>query len=415
MPPDPAPRRWRSSLLAVLFGLGLSLLLIELVGRALGLLPVDPPESFYTLRAAVGTVPEPYQRMTYAFLDEFRTPLRFNYRSLRDVDHEYARTPGQARVLFLGDSFTAAWQVPLEQSFVGQLRRSLASQPVELINAGWHGWGTDRQWLFYRTEGYKYAPDVVVLQVYVGNDLIDNGALLWSEKRLDDGRRVVPHPLDPNRAYVRQDEDGQLVHLPPERLPLTETERVGGLRSALRRYSVAYRLLDGLLSAGQPTDSAPLPAPPPDELPLEYYGFSPQAAQDAEWQAAQALTLALLRAIRQEVEAQGGRLVVMLAESRWLLDDASWEALRQERAFPPDWQAERMGDWWRATLAQEGIPTLETLPALRDFAAQTGRVPAFRQDGHWTSAGHCVVAHLLHAWLSEQGLWPAPPQAATCG
>ncbi|MCS6834820.1 MAG: hypothetical protein NZ750_02240 [Anaerolineae bacterium] len=414
MPSETPLRRWRAPLLALAFGLGLSLLLVELVGRALGLLPIDPPESFYALRAAVGTIPEPYQRFTYAFLDEFRTPLRFNYRSLRDVDHDYARASGQTRVMFLGDSFTAAWQVTLEQSYVGQLRARLAGQPVELINAGWHGWGNDRQWLFYRTEGHKYAPDAVVLQVYAGNDLIDNGALLWSEKRLDDGRRVVPHPLDPARAYVRLDDSDQLIHVPPQRLPLTETERVGGVRSWLRRYSVVYRLLDGLLSASD-DDSAALPAPPDDELPLEYYGFSPQAAQDSEWQAAEALTLALLRAIRREVEAHDGRLVVMLVESRWLLDDESWQALRRERAFPPDWQAERMGAWWRAVLAQEDIPVLETLPALRDHAARTGRVPSFRHDGHWTAEGHCVVAELLHAWLSEQSLWPAPNQASACG
>lgn len=412
MPPETL-RRWRAPWFAVLFGLALSVLMIEGVGRALGLLPVDPPESFYALRAAVGTIPEPYQRFTYAFLDEFRTPLRFNYRSLRDADHDYARTPGQSRVMFLGDSFTAAWQVPLEQSYVGQLRTRLAGQAVELINAGWHGWGNDRQWLFYRTEGHKYAPDVVVLQVYVGNDVVDNGALLWSEKRLDDGRRVVPHPLDPTRAYVRLDNTGQLVHLPPERLPLTEAERVGGVRSWLRRYSVVYRLLSNLISPADGAPIAPL-VPADDVLPLEYYGFGPQAEQDAEWQAAEALTLALLRAIRQEVEAHGGRFMVMLVESRWLLDDESWHRLRRERAFPPDWQAERMGAWWRTILSQESIPVLETLPALRDYAARIGRVPAFRHDGHWTAEGHCVVAQLLHAWLSEQGLWPAPDQAAAC-
>ena len=62
-----------------------------------------------------------------------------------------------------------------------QLRSLLQSQmdrPVEVINAGVSGFGTDQELLWLREEGVKYAPDLVLLAVYPHNDFMNNAEVL---------------------------------------------------------------------------------------------------------------------------------------------------------------------------------------------------------------------------------------------
>jgi hypothetical protein len=56
-------------------------------------------------------------------------------------------------------------QVPLEDTFATIVESDLRERglPVEMINAGVSGFGTDNELLFFRAEGVRYAPDLVVL------------------------------------------------------------------------------------------------------------------------------------------------------------------------------------------------------------------------------------------------------------
>ncbi len=44
---------------------------------------------------------------------------------------------------------------------------------VEVLNTGVSGWGTDQQYLYFKSEGHLYQPDVVVLAFYVLNDFLE--------------------------------------------------------------------------------------------------------------------------------------------------------------------------------------------------------------------------------------------------
>ena len=41
--------------------------------------------------------------------------------------------------------------------------QTLWIKPVEVLNVGVGGWGTDQQAIFYLAEGFRYQPDVVLL------------------------------------------------------------------------------------------------------------------------------------------------------------------------------------------------------------------------------------------------------------
>jgi hypothetical protein len=46
--------------------------------------------------------------------------------------------------------------------------------PVEVINGGVSGYGNDLELLFYRLEGYKYQPDLVLLSFQSTSDVLEN-------------------------------------------------------------------------------------------------------------------------------------------------------------------------------------------------------------------------------------------------
>ena len=90
--------------------------------------------------------------------------------------------PASAGSWCLGDSFTEAVQVAEQETpSAGWKRRSTRAAPetaYEVLNAGVGGWGTGQQLVYLREEGYRYQPDLVVVMLYLGNDIFDNSYAL---------------------------------------------------------------------------------------------------------------------------------------------------------------------------------------------------------------------------------------------
>ena len=392
------------------FGILMAVIVLEIIGRALHLVPVALPESYQEVREVVGRFPEPYSYFWFNREDGERTWVQFNYRSLRDIEYDYAKNADTTRIMFLGDSYTAGWQVPLEQTYTGRLRDWLSpTENVEFINAGLHGWGTDRQYLYYHTDGYRYNSDVVVLQFYVGNDIIDNGIGVLQPRELPDGRRIVNHRITEDRPYFLLDENGTLQYTPPAWLPPTRAEQIGGVRSFLRHYTFTYALLEQLVKLVQGSNDN---MPEDDEpvlqfdrrFPVDYYAFAPETETLDDWQQAWAITTALIQQLRSEVEASGATFMVLLVDVRWQHDLNGFEQLRETWDIPADWQPDNWTNHVRSYLEQENIPYLAPIDALLDYEAATDEPIIFIKDGHWTVQGQCVVAVEIHNWLLERSI-----------
>jgi hypothetical protein len=99
-------------------------------------------------------------------------PLTINSRGLRDREYTYEKPAGTRRILVLGDSYAWGYGVGDEDIFTEVLERRFESQgrAWQVINTGVSGWGTDQQYLFFKAEGFRYQPDVVVLALYLLND-----------------------------------------------------------------------------------------------------------------------------------------------------------------------------------------------------------------------------------------------------
>lgn len=92
-----------------------------------------------------------------------------------DRDFEYAKKPQRIRILSLGDSHTAGYEVGQDETYSTVLEANLQASgvDVEVLNTGISGFGTAEQLVYLANEGIKYDPDFVILGFYA-NDLQDN-------------------------------------------------------------------------------------------------------------------------------------------------------------------------------------------------------------------------------------------------
>jgi hypothetical protein len=183
-------RRFGSSLLALLLGLGLALALGELVLRALD---VEPRE--YLTRAELSAYDfSPGSTTLYSgwlpsAVREFEVPVRINARGWRDREVPLEKPPGSVRILVLGDSYVEGKEVALERTFQERLEVALnaaagsGGRGFEVVALGRGGYGTRRQAEVLRREGLAYAPDWVVLAFFPGNDVSDDSEPLSARQQ----------------------------------------------------------------------------------------------------------------------------------------------------------------------------------------------------------------------------------------
>ena len=166
-------------LLLVVLGLLLPILALEIGVRVAGLAPPpEPNPSIWTPLTLFGWRHVPYSGgIFHSDYNEFEDDVRINARGLRDREIGYDNPQDAFRIMSLADSFGEALQVNLEATYHKQLESLLAGfpgRPVEVINAGVGGWGTDQEAIFYLAEGFRYEPDGVLLAFFVCNDAVNN-------------------------------------------------------------------------------------------------------------------------------------------------------------------------------------------------------------------------------------------------
>ena len=155
-------------------------------------------------------------------------PLTINSQGLRDREYAYVKPAGTGRILVLGDSFTWGYGVSDADIFTELLERQLASrEPAwQVINTGVSGWGTDQQFLYFRDEGFRYEPDVVVLACYL----------------LNDPREVMVSDVYGLSKPVFLDTDLALGNVP---VPLPSRPKTG-LKSSVEGFRLMVRLIDAI-------------------------------------------------------------------------------------------------------------------------------------------------------------------------
>lgn len=359
--------------LAVAFGLGLGAVVAELGLRwqrasAETSGQMDPGLSRYHRVLGWELTPGARVRHTHPDYDVVYTVNADGYRGTAAP----LRPPaGQSRVVVLGDSFTFGLGADDADIFTEVLNRRAAPERL-FLNFAVPGTSTDQQLLLAEDRAFAVKPDLVVLVVYLGNDLIDN---------------TLAYPLqaDVAKPYFALTDDGTLalrnVPVPRERKP-PDLQSITFSSVVLGDHQPEAGLLGG------------------SEL-LRRLGWRPSvpditAEYDDRFASAIRLFGALIQRLDRSVRRHGARLVVVLLPGKSFVED-------------PEGYSGRYQEWARRTvldrLAAIGVPTLDVATALHEARAQGRRDLFHPNEGHLTAAGHAFVADRIAAFL------PPPPSA----
>lgn len=355
-----------------------ALMLLAVVEGGLRLIGFGPRPTMNQFDSSLGWTKTPdasIRRRT----GEFDVTLETNSRGLREAESVgYAKAANAKRVLVVGDSFTLGYTVDRPDTITGLLGARLAAEGrnVEVLNGGTEGYSTDQEVLWLAREGAKYAPDVVVLQMYE-NDIFWNGQESYLR---------YPKPRFP------ADANG----IPATLAPLADP--------GLEPWWVRNTALGNLLSKTFSTQTIPL-LDGPRPLPAEW---GPRLADDASgWDE----TAAALRSFATVARDIGAAPLVLVVPDKAQIDPAARGAMQQMMASPTyDPERPFRGMVERAEAA--GLTVVDPREALR--AAGNGGAEAlyFERDWHTNARGNRVLAEELAVALAAPGALGAAPKAA---
>jgi len=114
--------------------------------------------------------------------------VRINREGFRGPDYPQRKPAGVIRVAVLGDSYVEAIQVPEDKTFTAVIAHELGNCPalkgkrVEAMNFGVDGYGTAQELITLRRRVWRYSPDIVVLAIFLGNDIRNNSVALEGDR-----------------------------------------------------------------------------------------------------------------------------------------------------------------------------------------------------------------------------------------
>jgi SGNH hydrolase-like domain, acetyltransferase AlgX len=376
--PPPISRRIG---LAIRIALLATSLLVALLGAEVGLRLLAPqtvrywtPRNPYESDGAGAYRFRPGYRGVLANRTEFETTVRINKAGLRGEEIAPGHEDG-CRILALGDSFTFGMGVEGAESYIAQLDSELntSGHPVQGLNGGTPGLGMPQEvrWLERHPD---LAPDLVLLAIFVGNDLQD-ATREWGTWEVVGGRAT------PSGTYAR-------------------------LRDWLYFHSHLYVLLKSHLPPGvQRPVRALLGWDEPWTVRSARAGFGIYAKQgsDLMTEAVDATSTALDRLLALSQE-RSFTLAAMLIPDEAQVDPELWRSSLaalglDESALDPEEPNRVLG----RMLAERGLPTLDLLEPIRR-GYRDGQRLYFPEDRHWNAEGHRLGARELAAFLERNGL-----------
>ena len=393
-------RRWALRIAAVPFGILGALLAAEIGLRVAGVsFPV-----FDAYDPVRGVALLPGKRGWYT--KEGRAYLEINSLGYRDLEHPRAKPAGGVRIAFLGDSFTEARQVALDDTYWKQVERRLNADArgsgtrVEALCFAVGGYSTTQALLTLRLHVLDFAPDVVVLAVFAGNDLAENSRRLSyaagdmfrpfhvvrdGALALDDSFRDLSLDTVQNGFLLGATHYSRVLEV------ANQWRRDRQVRARQEQYRARPELLFGTNSE--------VYAPPRDEA----------------WSEAWSITEALLLQMDDEVRRAGARFVVavLTTEAQVEPDRARLAQIQARLGVDDLFYAERR-------LRDFGLAhdiTVITVAEQMQAEAQARNVYFHGFDnialghGHWNVDGHAAAARIIADALVASGAVLRPPAA----
>lgn len=372
------PARLVAALDVALFNLCALALGLELTLRATALLGISP------LLAQVDNRVEAVVARRHLVPGTLRFGFPVNAHGHYDDPFPAAGEAGP-RVVSIGDSFSAG-VVPHHFHFTTVAERLLG---VPVLNLGFAAAGPYEYRYLLRHEVPALGPDLVVVNLFIGNDLRDVTKRGTRDRRL----RLWFHRDNLLLVQVPR----RLARLARERRGTAARRDVGGVQGAAEA-----RRIDGRAAL---LEAFPWLADPGREvatyLEESYLRVETERAVQAldapPWQYRR-----LYRLLGSMRRAAGGvPLAVVLIPDEMQVEDPLWAAVSARLAAPIE-ERDRPQRLLRQWLDAQGIPCLDLLPVLRREPTDAdGRRRLYhRRDSHWNARGNAVAGTALARFLA---------------
>lgn len=276
--------QWRLNLVVLIVSSLVAVFAAELVARVL--FPAWAPRTgrvtrFWQYDPTLGWAHKPNEEGRFESFG-FDTYVRINSHGFRGPERSFSRPEDRKRIIVLGDSFVWGFGVEEEEMFTTQMERHLGDS-VEIINLGVSGYSTDQELLLYRGVGSRYHADLVILTVAT-NDIALNA-------------RPVAYVVYQKPVFVL---DGEALQLRNQPVPATNWFT----RSVFKLAAHSY-VLNQLNRTRETWNRGRALVPSENRQSVRSFPKS-----DAE-----RITLRLIAQLRDEVEADGARFLVVLVDN----------------------------------------------------------------------------------------------------
>ena len=331
--------------------------------------------------------------------------VKINSQGLRDREHAIEKPRNVYRIAVLGDSYAEALQVPIEETFWTLLPQHLArcafapGKQIEAINFGVSGYGTAQELLTLRHRAWDYAPDLVLVPFFPGNDVRNNS------------KALEPDKLRP--FFVLRDGALQLDDSFRQAAQFQEHKRRGARFTALRElrlYQLTHKLRAADFGVRHNAPIAVALAEGRQDVPaLTEPGLDENVLREPEipaWQEAWMITQKLIMAMHEETSSRGARfLLTVLSTATAVYPDPALRERYQrflgiDDPFYPEARLLRLGE-------RHAIDVIALGPDMQRHADLTGEFlhgfpNAKLGFGHWNRAGHALGAALIARHLCRQ-------------
>jgi len=396
------PRNLRKKLLLVTFGLLFGLFMSEIFLRVVGYsYPLFYTTDYYRGFALQPGVAGHYQR-------EGESDVRINSDGLRDREHAKAKPAGTVRIAVLGDSFSEAMHVPMEQTFWSLLERKLQEcdafpgKRVEVINFGVSGYGTAQELMTLRQKVWDYSPDLVVLAFTTYNDIYDNSRALSRTEEVPyfvyrDGELTYDASFRDSPTYRQRDSKlnrlGRWLHN-----ELRVVQLIHYVQFVAKLKLTDWRNKRRLAAQNQtkPTDGSTPTVRNAEDIGIDNMIYI--EPPDENWQEAWQVTEGLIKQIRDDVAQKKSRFyLVTLSNAIQVYPDP---VVRQkflqhvgaDSIFYPNLRLKALAE-------REQIDFLDLAGPMQAYADQNKAfLHGFGSDignGHWNAKGHQLAAELI--------------------
>lgn len=303
--------------------------------------------------------------------------------------------PKKVSVVAIGDSMTYGMSASHRDSWPRQLQR-LIGEPV--YNMGLGGYGPVHYAHLLTEFALPMEPDLVIVGVYFGNDLMDAYNLVYSNDSWKHLRRPdVVDAVDAN----------DLIGFP------SESRRFADLRNWLARHSVIYRVLtqSALANAVRHAEVARshsdvMQIDVPGGITFLTPGIRSGALDltDPKVQEGLDLSIQALDKIHEQCrDRQVDLLVLLIPTKEYVYQDtvldrgmdlsgSSFQELIESE--------ERVKARVRAQLDSAGVAYLDLVEPMRAAAAQNAIFP--ESDGHPNALGYSIIATEVSNWIDRQ-------------